>query len=511
MYKNIKKIDAFVLAGITLMLGAFFIGTGTIFSGYHFTDDHEIIRINNNLNTSSLFSVINQWTSNDFNIRFRPLYYPHRVLLVKLFGLNFLMWSVYYLMMLIVTFCLLYLSLRKFKAPIIVSLLFPVIAIAGAQAENWWRLGTSENIGALFLALSFYYLKEPEKNKNRANILFILFLLMAALCKESFIVVIPAILFLKIYLNTQTQKLSIKKIISGNLLLLIPLFCVVLFLYIIYFHIGINQIGYAGIESGTQIRDLLTQIAVIFKEEFYYYWILVLACFVFTLFLVKNDNDLRVYFQKIAGELFFLVLFLTPLLILYAKSGMKDRYLIPATIGASWFFVFRLKDTGLKISWQHICLYIICSWVLVMQSTKTYIQAMKFTRDGKNIDNLIQSIVSSAGQNSYVVLAFDPIASNEAGFSLKTYLESIHKIKLHAAFIDRNSIFSSAGLSGALLSNAKLWFENMMFNPLKQEEPDMVIFLDKNLRIYFFDDGTLPEQNYKTTLTLESPYCIYHK
>lgn len=511
MLKNLYKTDILVILCISILVTVFFIRTGTLFSGYHFLDDHEIIRINNDLKVSSLFSVITEWAGNDFNIRFRPFYYVHRVILVKLFGLNFLLWYGYHLIMLNLTLGLLYLSCRKLKISVTVSLLFPIIAIVGSQLENWWRLGTSENIGVLFLALSFYYLKESEGDKNRHKIYFSLSLIMSALCKESFIIIIPSMLFLKLFLNFQNNRSLIKKIISLNWPLLFPFFCFIFFIYIIYFYIGTNSIGYAGVDAEPKLTDLFHKMITIVKEELYYYWIIMLSAVIFSLFSVKDDIVLIPYLRNLAGLVFFLLLFVIPLLILYAKSGMNDRYMLPATVGISYFFTALFKETGSKISWQNICLFCICAWVVYIKGHKMNEEAMKFAVQGKNVKNLIQSIVTRAKSKSQIVLAFDPILSNEAAFSLKTYLESIHQIQLHAFFIDRKSIFSNKSLSETLLNNAKIWFKDKMFDPLKNKHPDILVFLNKGLRIYFFSETPIDPESYKNTVSPESAFCIYYK
>ncbi len=512
MLNNYSKADAAVIFFISITVAAFFILTGTLFSGFHFTDDHELIRINNDFNKSSFFSVLGEWTMNDFSIRFRPLYYIHRVILVRIFGLNFMIWSIYFLVMLIATLSLFYLALRKLKMPIIVSLLFPLIAVAGTQAENWWRLGTCENAGAFFLAISFYYLKYNAQKNTAHSFLFGLSLIAAALFKESFILIIPAMLLLKILVYQQEQQSTYRKIVTDNILLVLPLLCSLIFIYIIYAKIGTNKIGYAGVEEGASIAALVPQIKTLLKNELYYYWILLLTGVLFTLFAVKDDQELLQYFKKLGGLLLFLIAFLAPLLVLYAKSGMSDRYMIPATIGIAYFFAELIKKTGSKFSWQSICLFLAAGWIFYIQSDKTVAAAKKFTLEGNNIKSLIQSIVTRAKPNSYIVLAFDPVASNEAAFSLKTYLESVYNIHLYGAFIERNSVFSSPELSKVLLSNANLWFKDHFYKPENGKEPDIIVFINKGMRTYFFDEGSsVSSESYKNTITPESPHCIYYK
>ena len=511
MFKFINRTDVLIAAGITVAVLLFFLLTGTLFSGYHFTDDHEIIRINEELKSAPFLDVLKKWVINDFAIRFRPFYFVHRVTLIKIFGVHFWMWSVYFMLMLSVTFYLFYRSLQKLNFPVLTSLLFPIIALIGTQTENWWRLGTAENTGALFLSMSFYYLKASEKKKRTDNILFCVSLIMAGICKESFIIIIPAMLFLKFSLAFQLEGMTIRKAVFQNIYLIVPLLFGALFLYIIYSHTGTNAIGYAGINSGDLFSDMIISIKTILKDELRYYVIIMATAIAFALFSVKNDEALILFLKKLGVNLLFIILFLAPLLVLYAKSGMQNNYIIPASVGIAWFFITLFKETGSKISWQTSCLFIICAWAMYMQSGKAITNAQKFAKDKRNIHGLIQSIVSKAKSGNYILLAFDPIASNEAAFSLKTYLETIHKIPLHAVFIDRKTVFSSENLSNSLLSNAQLWFKGKMYDPLRDKDPDILVFLNKSLRIYFFDEYPLNIEHYKNNLTPESPYGIYYK
>ena len=81
--------------------------TGTIDSGVHFQDDHEIISINTelkekNYNVLSVYAVRMHREINETQ-RFRPFYYFHRVLEVVIFKDNFYAISVYNLILIILT------------------------------------------------------------------------------------------------------------------------------------------------------------------------------------------------------------------------------------------------------------------------------------------------------------------------------------------------------------------------------------------------------------------------
>ena len=65
-------------------------GTGTLFSGFHYVDDHEFAETEFLLKKEqwSIVRTIRSWIVFDRGKRFRPLYYTLRVLTVAIFGVN---------------------------------------------------------------------------------------------------------------------------------------------------------------------------------------------------------------------------------------------------------------------------------------------------------------------------------------------------------------------------------------------------------------------------------------
>ena len=96
--KYSKKID-FLIAGVVLSIFWFSLLflSGTVFSGYHFIDDHEIVILKNDLSkpSNSTLQVLEKWLTKDTSIRFKPFYIIHRVFEAKIFGTNFIAWSIY--------------------------------------------------------------------------------------------------------------------------------------------------------------------------------------------------------------------------------------------------------------------------------------------------------------------------------------------------------------------------------------------------------------------------------
>src|SRR5205807_2066494 len=80
------------------------------------------------------------------------------------------------------------------------SFLFPLFIFAGNQGVLFWRNCVNETFAIFLLSISFFYLgrmlNNPDK-KRSDEILFSFFLFLSTLTKESFIALVPAVLFLK--------------------------------------------------------------------------------------------------------------------------------------------------------------------------------------------------------------------------------------------------------------------------------------------------------------------------
>jgi hypothetical protein len=182
--------------------------TGTMFSGFHFTDDYDVLRIDKDISNTTIAREARIFFKDIFKskLRFRPFYMLQRRLTTALLGNNFFAWSLYFGFLAVFTSFFLYLFMRKTGFSVTESVLFPCLTLLGEQAAVWWKLGANETPGMLmlsaamlFMALSLY----SNRKKSLYNFLFVLFAVIASWCKESFILMIPALVSWKIWLTYQ--------------------------------------------------------------------------------------------------------------------------------------------------------------------------------------------------------------------------------------------------------------------------------------------------------------------
>lgn len=335
----------YIFVGIFLFWFSIFFFSGSLSSGYHFTDDHQILEINQKLSSSdnNIIEVYKRMIINDFKSRFRPLFYLHKILETKLFGVNYLSWSIYTGMLAVLTSFFLYLFARIIGFSHPESFVFSILSFLGKQSEIWWRLGTNETIGSFFMSLSVLFMGLSVYSKRQRKLYEILFVVLAivmSLCKESFILLIPAILFWKIWLYKTRNNLRWGDAIKSNITsVMILLFIVIAELLFIKFFVGTTKIGYAGVEGFQPMKYVYTAI----RLSSYGGIGLILLQSGILVFFVCSISTLKIFFDDFIYPLVLFLLIIAPQVILYAKSGFYARYMMPGYWGYFVIIIYLLR------------------------------------------------------------------------------------------------------------------------------------------------------------------------
>ena len=490
-----NRYDIIAVLLIILTVSCFLHFTETIDSGYHFVDDHEILRIESDLRVNSFREVSENWIHDDIKIigRFRPLYYLHRVFEAKIFGSDLKAWSVYTCFLACLTMISFYSALRYLKFRAGECIIFLIIAFAGPQMAIWWRLGPSETIGITFMAISFFFMSLAlVKTKNNIpDLLFILFLILASLCKESLIVSIPAFLFFRIYYEKSKSNIKWIDALKHNKLMSVPLVIAVIemtYMYLNAVSIPSNATGFTEI-----LKGIISNIVILVKT----YPLLGLSGLIFIIISIVTKGRL-IKFNIL--PVIFLVLLLVPCLVLYSQAGFYERYLLPSSIGFG-FLIANLIN-GIDGSFKRIK---IISYTLVIISISpllmtSYEAATAFSREGRSISALLSAIKNSYRNGASVLLVVDPVEYYEQSYSLKKYLFLSESINLYGfPVIDK----SMDEISESLLNGWNTYFRDARFENLNSP-PDLIIFLDDKLIEDFFSDTRLSQNDY-SIVTLGNP------
>jgi hypothetical protein len=411
--------------------------TGTITSGFHFIDDHELIRMDHDLDNGSFGSVASDWILRDFALRFRPFYYLHRVISVQIFGDNFVLFSLQNLVLLILTSWLLFLTFRNLRFSTIQSLGFSFLSLVGTQAAIWWRLGPNETIGIFVFSLSLYFLTKSYI-VERGRLYFVssfVFMFFATLSKESFIMMVPLYVFLNFLLYWNKYKVGILKNIWENKLFNF-LWLVILGIeaYIVMVVVGTNKIGYAGADSeslglrrilGT-IKSLITQLN---WQLVVYLAVLCGALFLYRWF--RKRSLPRYQLKLLLLTAFVFIISVVPQGVIYAKSGVYERYLIPGSLAVAFvstalFFISvslvesRMRKQILTVLIVGIALY--TSYAHVKATVNT---AEAFTLEGVTLNSALKKLDENISGDDILVIAAEPANNFEQGYSLKYYLQYV--------------------------------------------------------------------------------------
>jgi hypothetical protein len=481
--KTTKMQEYFMVLIIFLSLVFGFIAfTGTLCSGFHFTDDHEIIRINDYLKHGDFFQLARGVISNDLNKRFRPFYYLHRVLQTRLFGINFTLWYIYN--GLLAAFCafFLYLFARNANFSFAQSLFFSFLTLLGPQAVIWWRLGASETQGMFFLALCLFFLgKSVYSHRYNAlyNLAFVVSLIMSSLCKESFIVLIPAILFWKIWLYSSRNKVSFIDAVYKNLFSISFLILIVFIeLYIIIVFVGTNKLGYVGVDQNIHLFRLLGSSIYFtirrgpFILALFGMFLIMRSRFnnqkfsIYDIFKVFIDNFLKITI------LFSLIFF--PQAFLYNKTGFWDRYLLPVFLAFSFLVVYlqREIDRSGGISYFLKKIFVILLIIMLWFKVEPTINIAKaFTNEGVATSSFLKSITMNTNENSEILIASDPVDNFEWSISISSYLKLVgNRSNYYFIWIETDRIVHNSEFSERLRKEIKAEFKDKNLTNIRDFE-----------------------------------------
>jgi len=411
-----------------------------IYSGYHLTDDHEMLRIAGDLRTSNhnIIETTVTWIKRDLSIRFRPFYFIHRILEIAIFGTNFTILSAYTALLSILSSFLFFIFGRKIGLNFVESVFFSCFILIGPQFCIWWRLGPNETIGMVMLSISLVFAAMPlhsKKFKTLYDIFLIFFLLLSSLSKESFILLIPAILLLKIYLSMDSCNKSFFEAIKQNAFPIVSLSIIfIVEMVIVLFFVGTSKLGNAGIDGNMSLKSLGKTAADFFSTGAIPIWVVISILFlviVLILFIKEKKAFLKALLLKKKEIVFifisaFLIIF--PQWVLYTKSGIKDRYLLPGMMGVSFFIVYLMRCIRrTRVQWLYVIVLLLLSGAVLTNIRATHGDAATFAGMGEVNSRLFSFIDKNSDLDTPIIIASDPFFNYEDTISMQVYMRETLK------------------------------------------------------------------------------------
>jgi hypothetical protein len=405
---------------------------GTLTSGFHFTDDHEIIQINYEIHQDdNIITTITRWVRADFQGRLRTFYYIHRIIETSIFHTDFFAWSIYTLLLASFTSTLLYLFGRHIQFSALEASLFVLFTLLGSQSSIWWRLGPAEAIAMFTFSLSLVLHGFASSRQNKSlwieSFAFITSLLAAA-SKESFILMMPPLALLRIWVTDKKFQIGWKQALRKNIsaiLMLAVLFCVGIYLV---FHIGTEKMGYAGISGFTFSRFLKTISEIIIVNNVKRY--IAIVCIAAILIPSSSKDELieniKTFFKRHYMEILILSSIVIPQAFLYTKSGIEARYLLPAMLGCAFFLTVIIQSlrqtTKFSYQTQVLTLLVLAYAAFIALRYSVIREASNFAAEGYETRSFLTRVVNETDKESKIVVVADPAFHYEQTLSLVQYL-----------------------------------------------------------------------------------------
>lgn len=436
------RLIVFVLLLMSLL--AFLGVNSTLSAGFHFVDNHEVIQINKDVSdlNGDVVQVAKNWVKSDLGSRFRPVYIIDNVLLYSFYNANFEYLSIHHAFVIALIAFFLFLSIRKLGYSLLLSIVFPLLILVGSQSAIFWRLGPNESIGMWFLSLSvlsMIYAIKSNKNKIIFRILFCFLGLLMALCKESFLLLIPALLFVYLFLysrNNANLKLSLS--VKKNLPELV-FFGLLFVLSVAYVSVKVNteSLGYAGIKD-VDFQKYVKAFGTLFLNE----GVGVVSLMLFTLsYVVSVSLDKKNKQSSSRTHLYVLilaVLIVVPQVYLYGKSGVFERYFIPGVIAWAILFVFSVKSIKQVLSTldnhRYSVSFSVFSGILLLsifipKLISVTTSARNFTKECQQVNSVLSVITENINSSDSVLFIAEPVSDFERTASFRRYLNGVSNVE----------------------------------------------------------------------------------
>lgn len=399
--------------------------TGTIVSGYHLVDDHEIIRrVWSYDHTDSTFYAKFfagfPWAGN----RFRPLYTMVRSIRCFFLRDNFVLWSVIVGLEISFSIFYSYLVARLFQCRPFMSILFGLLIVVGEQSAVWWRLGPQEPTGLLLLMISIWMIQQYELSGKKVWVIGAsCFSVLSSWSKEAFTLFLPVIPMLAVAYDIFYAEpgQTIWKSLRKNLILVVAdTIALIWNLYQIVFKVGILSIGYAGIDKSMGKRRYLLSILKILNANLaIYFYGLLLVAVVAILYLISNKT-----IGDVLRQVWLLLLIcmgsIGAQLVLHAKGGMGERYLIPSTVAIAMIAVIvinrAIADNGKLLIGYSVLLALLIGY---LWCAKVYPKGVYFAEEGEAFRECCDVLEQIASEDNIIVSDLD----KELNKSIESYLK----------------------------------------------------------------------------------------
>lgn len=451
-YKNNFKSDLFVFFLFLLILYSIFRFVGTFYQGFDIVEDQLLIKVEQSIDSMPDTDVLEQMIKNDVDglKRFRPFWVLFLYSIVKLFGLNLFLINVFNAVLCVITCFLLYKFCRIIGFNIVQSFLFALLTAIGPATIMWIRVMDAEIVGMLMLSVTLIFLSKSvysPKNIFFYKSGFIVFALITSLCKENFLIIIPALLLLYLWLYSLKNKTGFIQSIKENYkFIILTVLILTSVVYSMLNAVGVNKNhGYAGVSvSLFSLETVSNFLEIVFTTN-----IFLIFSIGFIIYLdseLRNKKLLKEYFTKELNNIVFLLgfmlLVIVPQYIFYSKTGfIGGRYYLPYLIGFSFITIYLLKLIFESVLISYSVKYLYLTTIIVFISleliTVTFPSLKKYSDECKETTEVLKSLINNP--NGEILFVMDPVQNYPEVYTMKIYLDYFKAQKEYKYdFIKRN-------------------------------------------------------------------------
>lgn len=481
--KITKKEIIFSIIFFTCVIFGVLLGFGTITSGLHMVDDHEFWRFNVYLDEGqNLVDMIRERLKGDMSWRFRPLYYPIRLIVSAVFGTNLVLMSTLKGIETVFACVVVYFVARKLKCTPVYSVLTTFFVLAGSQSSIWWKLGPQELTCTWMFGLGILFLLIWRDNKkNIFNILSIIFVFIATLYKESYVALIPAVMLVYIYFEMEGKQVTWKNFwmaVKNNLVSEIALGLIILFdAYMILFVVGAGNVSYISADDSTTLWFYIKM----FLNNFRLHLRVGQQGFYVIALVIIFRKELKCLISKLKWQFLLACVMVLPQFILYAKSGLEERYVVPWIYGVAYFFCAVLSKSELIKGQKRRLFNIALAVLTTVNFLLVFYEAAYFTYRGKGIAEMFDAVCEIATEDTKILSAYFPYDESETTCAI--YLQSRGLTSVYAY---RDGIGTD-------------WWRVGEGTTISPEEADIILTYNYNDR-HFVSEPDLDLSNYDITI-----------
>lgn len=359
--------------------------------------------------------------------RFRPGYWLYRAVSGLFLDTNPHLWHVATMLLGILTCYLFYVALRKIGADIISSFIFVILLVlSGNQNLIWLNLITQEAVAMLLTAVAVWAIVQASQRSLARywDVLALIALALAGLVKESFVILIPALLLLRWTcqkrFSDRPWREALRQIraslTAGALIFGLELAVV---MAVLLSKPGGYSAGASGLSGASfDPRRWLQIVLTLVPDK----QIVLVAG---ALLWISLWFDKKISRTLLLASAVIFAAWLGPQVVLYT-NGLNERYLFPAIVSVAVALALELSILWRKRLWPlWIIGVLLLVPVLVTGVNATTAATSRYTAETLATDRMITFLAQNVTANQAILMAGDSgtVYGYEATYALPIYLK----------------------------------------------------------------------------------------